>query len=116
MAQTCKTPTKKNPWSHCRCEQPVPSLNPHSFLAKLIAAGYTPDLLVPGSYTPSEALTYSNLPSDLSNLSGPPSSSPRTSSPCSDKVEPSSKEELELIVSCPGLGAMTARITIWQSR
>src|SRR5258707_1944990 len=116
MAQTCKTPTKKNPWSHCRCEQPVPSLNPHSFLAELITAGYTPDLSVPGSYTPSEALTYSNLPSDLSNLSRPPSSLPRTSSLCSDKAEPSSEEEVELIVSCPGLGTMTSRITRLQSR
>src|SRR5258708_33048627 len=115
MAWTHKTPMKKNPCSHRRREQPVPSPNPHSFLAELIAAGYTPDLSVPGSYTPSEVLTYSNLPSNLSNLSGPPSSSPGTSSPHSDKVEPGS-EKVELIVSCPGLGTTMSHITRSQSR
>src|SRR5260221_3267332 len=116
MARTCKTPTKKNLRSHRRRERPIPSPNPHSFLAELITAGYTPNLSVPGSYTPLEVLTYSNLPSDLSDLSRPPSSLPGTSSPHSDKAEPSSEEEVKLIVSCPGLGATMSRITRSQSR
>ncbi len=116
MAQTCKTPTKKNLYSYHQCKWPVPSPNPYSFLAKLIIAGYTPNLSVPGSYTPSEVLTYSNLLSNLSNLSRPPSSSPGTSSPHSDKAEPGSEEEVKLIVSCPGLGTMTSCITRLQSR
>ncbi len=116
MAQTRKTPTKRKLRSQRQRERPVLNSHPRSILAELIKAGYTPDLSVPGSYTPTKGLDSSNLPSNLSNLSELDTESPSTSSPHSNEAEQGSKNEVELIVSFPDLGAMTSRITRSQSR